>query len=232
MTVQKVDFNPHFGAFIIETLTLGMYGESRNALREYIQNSFDALQEAIADGLVDSEHARVDVRLDPDRRGMTIRDNGVGLRTENATSVLGSIGASNKDYRRNAGFRGIGRLAGIVFCNRLVFSTKSAGQTQKTVVVFKAQELRDRLNPEAGNQADAAQTLRECVEATLGVWGASERKTYVRDVLLDLPVFELNLGARFGLWQFERGETPSLIAGADPGRFMQHDKVAKVVADL
>jgi len=46
------------------------------------------------------------------------------------------------------------------------------------------------------------------------------------------PYFELDLGAWFGLRQFERGETSGLIAGADPGKFMQHDKVAKVVADL
>jgi len=46
------------------------------------------------------------------------------------------------------------------------------------------------------------------------------------------PYFELDLGARFGLWHFERGETLDLTAGADPGRFMQHDKVAKNVPSM
>ncbi len=91
----------------------------------------------------------------------------MGLRTENAVAVLGSVGASNKDYRRNAGFRGIGRLAGIVFCNRLTFTTKAEGQSQKTVVAFNAEELRKRLAPEGKYAVDAAETLASCVEASL-----------------------------------------------------------------
>jgi hypothetical protein len=167
MTSQQVPFKPHFGAFVLETLTLGMYGESRNAIREYVQNSFDSLQQAVHDGLVSKSEARVEVTLDENRNALTIRDNGIGLRTENAVAILASVGASNKDYRRNAGFRGIGRLAGIVFCDRLTFSTKAAGQTQKTVVVFRAKELRDKLAPEGDNPADAATTLESCVDASI-----------------------------------------------------------------
>jgi hypothetical protein len=37
---------PHIGAFVLETLTLGMYGEPRHTLREYVQNSFDAIRAA------------------------------------------------------------------------------------------------------------------------------------------------------------------------------------------
>jgi HSP90 family molecular chaperone len=98
MTETAVPFEPRFGAFVIESLTLGMYGESRNAIREYVQNSFDSLQGAIEHGLITHEQARVDVEMDADRRGLTIRDNGLGLRTENASSVLAAIGASNKNY--------------------------------------------------------------------------------------------------------------------------------------
>ncbi|ESW82155.1 hypothetical protein X773_13025 [Mesorhizobium sp. LSJC285A00] len=165
MSTVKIDFVPHFGAFVIETLTLGMYGESRNAIREYIQNSRDALLQAIDDGLITSEDARIDVEMDTD--GLTVRDNGHGIRVENAAKVLASIGASNKDYRKDAGFRGIGRLAGIVFCNRLIFRTKSKGQTQFTEVIIRADELREKLSPEETYAKDAAQTLAECVDATL-----------------------------------------------------------------
>lgn len=165
MSTVKIDFVPHFGAFVIETLTLGMYGESRNAIREYVQNSRDSLRQAIDDGLITAEDARIDVEMDAD--GITIRDNGHGLRVESAAKVLASIGASNKDYRRDAGFRGIGRLAGIVFCNRLIFRTKSKGQTQFTEVTIRADELREKLSPEETYAKDAAQTLAECVDATL-----------------------------------------------------------------
>jgi hypothetical protein len=183
MTSQRVDFKPQFGAFVLETLTLGMYGESRNAIREYVQNSFDSLQEAIGDGLIAQPDARVDISLDEDRNGMTIHDNGIGLRFENAARVLASVGVSSKDYRRNAGFRGIGRLAGIVFCDRLIFSTKAAGQKRKTVVTFKARELREKLAPDEDNPADAASTLESCVDAF--VEDVSDTKDHFFEVRLE-----------------------------------------------
>jgi hypothetical protein len=37
---------PHIGAFVLETLTLDMYGEPRHTLREYVQNSYDAIRAA------------------------------------------------------------------------------------------------------------------------------------------------------------------------------------------
>ena len=42
----RVEFEPYFGGFVLETLTIGMYGEARNAIREYIQNGFDSIQRA------------------------------------------------------------------------------------------------------------------------------------------------------------------------------------------
>ncbi|TSE11938.1 hypothetical protein C1D09_011785 [Mesorhizobium intechi] len=166
MTETIVPFEPRFGAFVIESLTFGMYGESRNAIREYVQNGFDSLRQAIEDGLIQPDEARVDVEMDADRKGLTILDNGGGLRTENAASVLAAIGASNKDYRNNAGFRGIGRLAGIVFCDKLIFTTKAPGQKQYTKVVFDAAMLRAKLSPDGTYEKDAAETLAECVTAT------------------------------------------------------------------
>jgi len=41
-----VRLTPHIGAFVLETLTLGMYGEPRHTLREYVQNSFDSIRAA------------------------------------------------------------------------------------------------------------------------------------------------------------------------------------------
>lgn len=166
MTSQPVPFKPHFGAFVLESLTFGMYGESKNAIREYIQNGFDSLQQAVVDGLIEEVDARIDVTLSP-KKELIIKDYGLGLHTDNAVEVLASVGASNKDYRRNAGFRGIGRLAGIVFCDTLTFTTKMAGQDQKTVVVFDGAKLRQRLAPNADHADDAAKTLESCVSARL-----------------------------------------------------------------
>ena len=160
MTTENVPFKPHFGAFVLETLTVGMYGESRNAIREYIQNGFDLLRQAITDQLITEADAKIEVTLDADRNELTIRDNGGGLRTENAVFVLASVGASNKDYRRNAGFRGIGRLAGIVFCDTLEFRTKAAGQIRRTVVTFDAKKLREKMAPHGCTRRTRRKLLR------------------------------------------------------------------------
>ena len=182
MVTENVPFKPHFGAFVLETLTLGMYGESRNAIREYIQNGFDSLRQAISDGLVSEADAKIEITLDTEQQRLSIRDNGGGLRTENAVSVLASVGASNKDYRRNAGFRGIGRLAGIVFCDRLTFTAKAAGQARRTVVTFDAKKLREKMAPHGTYEADAAQTLESCVDAK-----------YEDDASIDGHFFEVEL---------------------------------------
>lgn len=165
MATRSVEFRPHFGAFVLESLTLGMYGESHNALREYIQNGFDSLRTAVRDRLIRSDEARIEVTLAADRESLVVRDNGGGLHSENAVDVLASIGASNKDFRTSAGFRGIGRLAGVVFCDTLVFAAKAAGQSVRTVVTFDAKGLRERLAPHGRYARDAASTLADCVEA-------------------------------------------------------------------
>ena len=157
-------FQPRFGAFILETLTMGMYGESRNAIREYVQNSFDSLRQAVQEGLLKPEEMNVEVTLDVANSQMVIRDNGGGLQSSAAVDVLVAIGSSKKDFRKNAGFRGIGRLAGIVICDELRFTTKAKGESKTTTVVFDAAKLRHLLEPESQHD-DAASTLAQCIRA-------------------------------------------------------------------
>ena len=75
-------------------------------------------------------------------RRLTIADNGAGLSPEEATVHLLDIGHSDKartteESAHNAGFRGIGRLAGISYCRKLRFET-SAGDGRKGTVEFNA----------------------------------------------------------------------------------------------
>lgn len=157
-------FKPRFGAFILETLTMGMYGESRNAIREYVQNSFDSLRQAVQEELIKPEQMNVTVVLDTSNEEMTIRDNGLGLRSSGAVQTLVAIGSSKKDFRKNAGFRGIGRLAGIVICDELRFTTKAKGDPKTTIVTFRAKRLRELLEPNSPHE-DAESTLTNCIHA-------------------------------------------------------------------
>ena len=161
-----VAFEPFFGGFVLETLTIGMYGEARNAIREYIQNGFDSIQRAIHElKILEPGDGLIEIELATDRRSLIIRDNGAGLPTKTAAAVLTRVGASGKSHRRNAGFRGIGRLAGIVFSDTVTFTTKAKGEREQTTVVFRAKAMRAAMAPGKGSTKSAHDLMRETVEA-------------------------------------------------------------------
>ena len=63
-----IAFRPFFGGFVLETLTIGMYGESRNAIREYIQNGFDSIRRALSDELLAPDDGLIRIHLDTTAR--------------------------------------------------------------------------------------------------------------------------------------------------------------------
>ncbi|HEX7929339.1 MAG TPA: ATP-binding protein [Sphingomicrobium sp.] len=159
-----LEINPFFGGFVLETLTIGLYGEARSAIREYLQNGLDAVMQAVDAGIMAFGDAKIDVTLAGD--GLVIRDNGIGLGVDLAVPRLTSVGASSKDYRSQAGFRGIGRLAGIAFCDKLVFVTKAQGETGGTRIEFDAKQLRKDMAPASGGHLSLADLISKNVTAT------------------------------------------------------------------
>lgn len=161
---SPLEINPFFGGFVLETLTIGLYGEARSAIREYLQNGLDAVLLAVDRNVQTFAEAKIDVTIEDD--ALVIRDNGIGLAQGVAVKTLTSVGASLKDFREQAGFRGIGRLAGIAFCNSLVFLTKAKGENVCTRVVFDARQLRKDMSPGSGGQLSLHQLLSKNVKAT------------------------------------------------------------------
>jgi len=162
---EPVNIEPFFGGFILETLTVGMYGESRNAIREYIQNGFDSILKAIDQGLLPARGGSIQISLAIGHKTFLIRDNGAGIGARTATEVLTRVGASTKDHSKNAGFRGIGRLAGIVFSDTVTFVTKAKGESQFTTVVIDAKRLREQMAPSSGGNRSATELLVDTVRA-------------------------------------------------------------------
>jgi molecular chaperone HtpG len=161
-----IAFEPFFGGFVLETLTVGMYGEARNAIREYIQNGFDSVQRAIDElKILRDGDGLIEIEMPTDRRSLVIRDNGAGLPVKTAAATLTRVGASAKSHRRNAGFRGIGRLAGIVFSDTVTFTTKAQGEREQTTVIFKAKAMRAAMTPGKGSMKSAEELMRESVVA-------------------------------------------------------------------
>ena len=161
-----VAFNPFFGGFVLESLTIGMYGEARNAIREYIQNSFDSVQRAIYELKILSESGGlIEIHLAPDQNSLVIRDNGAGLPAKTAAAVLTRVGSSSKRHHKHAGFRGIGRLSGIVFSDTVTFTTQAKGEREQTTVIFKGKAMRAAMAPAKGSRKSALDLMKENVVA-------------------------------------------------------------------
>lgn len=83
-----VAFEPFFGGFVLETLTVGMYGEARNAIREYIQNGFDSVQRAVEElKTLKPGEGLIEIEMAADRKSLVIRDNGAGLSAKSAATI-------------------------------------------------------------------------------------------------------------------------------------------------
>jgi hypothetical protein len=152
--------SPLIGSFLLESITTGMYGERRNAIREYVQNSFDGVQAAISGGILKEGAGKVTVTVEADDKNLVIYDNGIGLPQRIAVNTLTAVGASRKERGRQAGFRGIGRLAGIAFSTVLRFRTKSVGDSVETVVEFNCDELRTGML--SSGRTPAAELITAC----------------------------------------------------------------------
>ena len=119
-----------FGASILETLTTGMYKDPIIIYREYIQNACDAIDQAVREGLyAEQRQGSVHLFIDRDKRYVSIEDNGAGVPVAKFRSTVGDIANSAKEAGKDKGFRGIGRLAGLAYCKRLVFTTRAAGES-------------------------------------------------------------------------------------------------------
>ena len=161
------------GKNIIEILTTGMYHNPLVIFREYIQNSIDAINEAVDVGLLnDISDGDVQISIDSNKKVISFEDNGVGVTSENAWRILTSIAASRKDRTKNLGFRGIGRLAGLAYCDELVIETSSKGEATKTILQWDGKKLRSIIGDKQDNK-DASEVIKEITTIEKGL---SERK--------------------------------------------------------
>jgi hypothetical protein len=141
------------GSRILDVLTTGMYPDALDAIREYIQNSFDAIRRAECAQILEPNFGEIVVTIDAENREVTIRDNGIGLPVSDARIALLSIGASKKKIGDDAGFRGIGRLAGLAYCDKLVFTTASNDEPVQTELTFDAAAIRQSISPTSASEA-------------------------------------------------------------------------------
>ncbi|MDM8237352.1 ATP-binding protein [[Ruminococcus] torques] len=147
------------GKYTLESLTTGMYSDPKIIYREYIQNSVDSLENALEQHLIEPQSMRIDIIVDEENSYISIRDNGTGIPYNKAVNTLMNIGSSAKRHTNNRGFRGIGRLGGMSYCDNLIFSTSAEGENKKTIIEFDCKKLRQILVPGAYEEMDLAAVM-------------------------------------------------------------------------
>ena len=145
------------GKDVIESLTLGMYEDSRFIYREYIQNSADQIDKAVDDNLLISlQDAKIEIEINHSAKTISIFDNATGIESSQVQPILKNIAQSTKDRTKNKGFRGIGRLGGLAYCDKLIFETSFKGEDVKSFLVWDAQKLKAIINNRATKEEATA----------------------------------------------------------------------------
>jgi len=170
------------GKYTLESLTNGLYLSPKDLYREYIQNAADSIDQAVRLNILKSNEGIIEVNLDLENRNLSIVDNGCGVNHSLAPSTLTNIGNSQKTNSNNRGFRGIGRLSGLGYCDKIVFSTSAVGESTCTRVTFNARLLNKLL------LQNKSETVEEVIEKIVSISAETEKENshYFRVELYNL----------------------------------------------
>jgi molecular chaperone HtpG len=140
-----------------------MYEDARFIFREYVQNAVDAIDKAVEKGILsDRKKGEIYIEIDKINNRIIFEDNGTGIEKKKVFAVLGNIALSEKDRTKDKGFRGIGRLGGLGYCENLIFETSFAGEQKKTLMIWDAFELRQKLF-DKNVKDDAAEIVKSVI---------------------------------------------------------------------
>lgn len=146
------------GKDILELLSTSMYVDPMTVYREYVQNAADSIDHARERGIIRSNEGSVWIRVDPNQRMISIRDDGASIPGNEFVERLTNLGASRKRGTAARGFRGVGRLAGLGYCQELVFRGRVDGEERVSELRWDGRALKAILR-----SADHGKNLRALV---------------------------------------------------------------------
>lgn len=185
---EKTNNAPQIGKDVIESLTMGMYEDCRFIYREYIQNSADAIDNAVRAGIMSHDEGNIYVDIDPGNRSITIHDNATGIAADDVLPVLRNIARSSKKRGEDKGFRGIGRLGGLGYCSKLIFETSFKGECTKSIMSWDAELLKFIINDRSSHE-EAVEVLETVTQ--IKTLQEDEDKHYFKVILEDVTSDEL-----------------------------------------
>ena len=155
------------GRNLLETITSALYESPIILFREYVQNSLDAYNSATKNEGKDSiSDFKVEIDIDKKNRRIKILDNGYGiLSKEKFEKDMLSFGDSDKtDRSQFIGFRGIGRMAALPFCETLIFENKTQNATSIDFCTWQGAKYRELLNSDTTDNTTFDQIVRSIVD--------------------------------------------------------------------
>lgn len=134
------------GKDVLELLSTSMYVDAMTIYREYVQNAADAIDEARDKGLIPNQGTgKVEITIDVASRSIRIQDNGTGIAWPAFAERLSNLGSSAKRGTAARGFRGVGRLAGLGYCQELIFRSRVDGDSQVSELRWDCRALKAAL---------------------------------------------------------------------------------------
>ena len=153
---KPIEESVYVGKDVLDLLTGSMYLDPLNIYREYVQNAADSIDEAREAGLAFPVGPQIAFEFNHQERSVRIRDCGVAIPAADFVRRLTTIGASGKRGKKQRGFRGVGRLSGLGYCQELIFRSRAEGETKVSELRWDGRVLRDKMRDPAfvGGLAD------------------------------------------------------------------------------
>ena len=139
------------GKDILDLLAGSMYVDPLNIYREYVQNAADSIDEARDQGLKFSNAPEVEITFNQLERVVTIRDQGAGVASNEFVKRLTAIGSSHKRGTKLRGFRGVGRLSALGYCQELIFRGRAEGDSKVSELRWDGRILREKMRDQDFN---------------------------------------------------------------------------------
>jgi hypothetical protein len=163
--VEREESDELVYAAAVLILSEDLYPRKLEVIREYIQNASDALDDFISVSEYIEDTAEPVIKISIQGRSLLIFDNGIGM-DEEEIKKLKRIAYSEKKVGEEAGYKGIGRLAGIAIADKLKVSSTSYGDPKLHHFEFRSKEMRRDIsdNKRKGIQEPATKVINRHTE--------------------------------------------------------------------